>query len=324
MSDAATCLELITCPEVSGQDIHFQTILEHIAEEVKPLLTQGKVANYIPALAHVNPDNFAMAVSTIKGQEYQVGEADTLFSIQSISKALTLILALQQHPTEIWSRVGRETSNNAFNSIIQLEQNHGIPRNPLINAGALVVADYLISNFGNAKNSILQFIKGLSGNASLQYDFEIAESEKKHGHRNAALTNFMKSYGNINNEVEQVLDTYFHQCAIAMSCSDLARTTLFLANQGVDPGTGQRIISADQTKKINSILLTCGMYDAVGEFSYRVGLPAKSGVGGGIVAIIPGQMSICVWSPGLDGNGNSLAGIAALEAFVRKTGYSIF
>ncbi len=324
MSDAATCLELLPCPDLSGQGASLQTILEDIAKEIKPLLGKGKVASYIPALANVSPNHFAMVVTTINGQVYRVGQADMLFSIQSISKALTLILALQQHATEIWSRVGRETSNNAFNSIIQLEQNHGIPRNPLINAGALVVADYLISNFGNAKNSILQFIKNLSGNTSLQYDFEIAESEKKHGHRNAALTNFMKSYGNITNDVEQVLDTYFHQCAIAMNCCDLARCTLFLANRGVDPATGHRIISAEQTQKINSLLLTCGMYDAVGEFAYRVGLPAKSGVGGGIVAIVPGQMSICVWSPGLDCNGNSLAGVAALEAFVRQTGYSIF
>jgi len=207
---------------------------------------------------------------------------------------------------------------------MQLEQDNGIPRNPLINAGALVVTDYLISSFGNAKNSILQFVKSLSSNAALQYDFEIAESEKKYGHRNAALTNFMKSYGNINNEVEQVLDAYFHQCAIAMSCRDLARSTLFLANGGVNPETGIRVISADQTRKINSLLLTCGMYDAVGEFAYRVGLPAKSGVGGGIIAIVPGQMSISVWSPGLDSKGNSLAGVAALEAFAGRTGCSIF
>lgn len=302
----------------------YQEILKQIESEVKPLLGQGEVADYIPALKNVDANKFGMAVCTVRGDVFTVGDADELFSIQSISKAVTLTLALDYLDKDLWKRVGREVSGNSFNSIIQLEYDKGIPRNPLINAGALVVSDCIVSHAGNAKNKILKFVKKQSGNQAVGFDFEIAESEKKHGYRNAALANFMKSYSNIDNEVAEVLDVYFHQCALSMSCRDLARTMLFLANNGVSPVTAEVIISPNQAKKINSLLLTCGMYDAVGDFAYRVGLPAKSGVGGGIVAIVPGQMSICVWSPALDKNGNSFVGGKALELFTNMTGCSIF
>ncbi len=302
----------------------YQDILEQIKDEVTPLLGQGQVASYIPALATVDVNNFGMALCTVDGDMFSTGDADELFSIQSISKTLTLTLALNYLGNELWKRVGREVSGDAFNSIIQLEYNKGIPRNPLLNAGALVVCDCIISHQSNAKKTILKFVKEQAGNQAIEYDFEIAESEKKHGYRNAALANFMKSFANIDNEVDEVLDLYFHQCSLAMSCQDLARAVLFLANNGVSPITGKTIISAKQAKKINSLLLTCGMYDAVGDFAYRVGLPAKSGVGGGITAIVPGRMTICVWSPALDKSGNSLVGIKALELFTNITGYSIF
>lgn len=302
----------------------YQAILEEIEEQVRPLIGGGKVADYIPALANISADNFAMAIYTVDGQVFCVGDADTPFSIQSISKSLTLTLALNYLSSSLWKRVGKEVSGDAFNSIIQLEYDQGIPRNPLINAGALVVADCIISHTCNAKNTILNFVKKEADNRAIQYDFEVVESEKRNGYRNAALANFMKSYGNIDNEIYDVLSVYFHHCALSMSCKDLAKTMLFLANNGVSPVTGETVISPNQTKKINSLLLTCGMYDAVGDFAYRVGLPAKSGVGGGIVAIVPGRMTISVWSPELDKNGNSLVGVKALELFTTKTGCSVF
>jgi len=302
----------------------YQAILAQIEAQVRPLIGGGKVADYIPALANVSANNFAMAVHTVDGQLFSVGDADTPFSIQSISKSLTLTLALNYLGSQLWKRVGKEVSGDAFNSIIQLEYDQGIPRNPLINAGALVVADCIITHAGNAKNTILNFVKKEADNRAIQYDFEVVESEKKHGYRNAALANFMKSYGNIDNEIYDVLSVYFHHCALAMSCKDLAKTMLFLANNGISPVTGETVISPNQAKKINSLLLTCGMYDAVGDFAYRVGLPAKSGVGGGIVAIVPGQMTISVWSPELDRNGNSLGGVKALELFTTETGCSVF
>jgi len=258
----------------------YQAILEEIDVQVRTLIGKGKVADYIPALANVSPDNFAMAIHTVDGQVFSVGEADRPFSIQSVSKSLTLTLALDYLGSKLWKRVGKEVSGNAFNSIVQLEYDQGIPRNPLINAGALVVADCIISSVDNAKNTILKFVKREADNQAVHYDFEVVESERKHGYRNAALANFMKSYGNIDNEIYDVLSVYFHHCALSMNCKDLAKTFLFLANNGVSPVTGDTVISPNQAKKINSLLLTCGMYDAVGDFAYRVGLPAKSGVGG--------------------------------------------
>lgn len=302
----------------------YQAVIEAIEEQVRPLINKGKVADYIPALANVSANNFAMAVHTVDGQVFSVGEADTPFSIQSISKSLTLTMALNSLGSKLWKRVGKEVSGNAFNSIIQLEYDQGIPRNPLINAGALVIADCIISHVGNAKNTILDFVKKEADNRAIQYDFEVVESERKNGYRNAALANFMKSYGNIDNDIYDVLSVYFHHCALSMSCKDLAKAMLFLANNGISPVTGETVISPNQAKKINSLLLTCGMYDAVGDFAYRVGLPAKSGVGGGVVAIVPGQMTISVWSPGLDKNGNSLVGVKALELFTTETGCSVF
>ncbi len=180
---------------------------------------------------------------------FSVGDADTPFSIQSISKALTLTLALDYMGDDLWQRVGKEVSGNAFNSIVQLEYDQGIPRNPMINSGAIVVADCIISHSSNARNTILNFVKRQSDNKAIQYDFEVVESEKKHGYRNAALANFMKSYGNIDNEIYDVLSVYFHHCALSMSCKDLAKVFLFLANNGISPVTNETIISPNQAKK---------------------------------------------------------------------------
>ncbi|MEO8803593.1 MAG: glutaminase [Rudaea sp.] len=305
-------------------EIDFGAVLERIAAEVHPLIGQGRVADYIPRLAQVPADRFGMAVATLDGREFRVGAADEAFSIQSISKVFTLTLALEAEGTDLWQRVGREPSGSAFNSLVQLERERGIPRNPLINAGAHVVADVILSGGGDARERLLAFVRERADNAAIDMDPEVARSERDTGFRNVALVNFIRSFGNIHNPVDAVLDFYFHQCALSMTCMDLARSFLYLANGGRCQRSGKEVISAERAKRINAVMLTCGTYDAAGDFAFRVGLPAKSGVGGGIVAVVPNVLAMAVWSPGLDEKGNSLAGGAALDRFTAITGLSVF
>ncbi len=302
----------------------FAAILERITAEVAPLIGQGRIADYIPRLAEVPADRFAIAVATLDGRLFQIGDAGEAFSIQSISKVFTLTLALEALGGRLWRRVGREPSGNAFNSLVQLERERGIPRNPLINAGAHVTADVLLSEHADAHERLLGFIRERADNTAIEVDVEVARSERGAGFRNAALANFIRSFDNLVNPVDEVLDFYYRQCALRMSCIDLARSFLFLANRGRCPRLDQVVISDERARRINALMLTCGTYDASGEFAFRVGLPAKSGVGGGIVAVVPNVLALAVWSPGLDEKGNSLAGAAALERFTTLTGLSIF
>ena len=304
--------------------MNYQDILNEINEEIQPYRKLGRVASYIPELAKIPYEKFGIALHTVDGKTYSVGDAEEKFSIQSISKLFTLTLAKQLVGEHLWERVGREPSGNPFNSLVQLEYENGIPRNPFINAGALVISDVLFSNFENPKDKILGFMRLLSGNEDIDFDPDVAVSEKETGYLNRALANFLKSFNNLENEPEDVLDLYFHQCSIAMSCKDLAGSAIFLANDGRSHNFDEVITTDKQTKYINSLLLTCGTYDSVGDFAYRVGLPGKSGVGGGIVAVMPDKFSICVWSPGLNESGNSLAGTKALELFTTMTGISVF
>lgn len=304
-----------------------QTILEEIQTEIEPLLGKGKVADYIPALAKIDPKQFAMAITCNDGRVYSVGCDETLFSIQSISKVFTFTLALHFYGSELYQRLGREPSGNPFNSLVQLEYEAGIPRNPFINAGAIVVSDSLISHYGGAKEAlyaILDFIREISDDKNIDINEEVAKSEMEHGYRNAALANLMKSFGNIHNDVMEVLQTYFQHCSVEMNVKELSRSMLYLANDGTDPLTHKTFVTPQQTKRINAVMLTCGHYDASGDFAFHVGLPGKSGVGGGIVAVVPGKMSIAVFSPALNAQGNSLIGTKALELFTTKTGWSIF
>jgi len=307
--------------------MNYSTILEEIADEIKPYLLEGKVADYIPALANVNPKQFGMTLTLFDGTQYSVGDADTAFSIQSISKVFTFTLALDAYGYDLYKRVGREPSGNPFNSLVQLEYEHGIPRNPFINAGALNVTDTLISHYhsvAKASKEILNFIRDIADDPAIESDKEVTESEMQHGFRNRALANLMKSFGNLDNDVIKVVHTYFEHCAISMNTKTLSRAMLYLANHGKDPITGKKFITPQQAKRINAVMLTCGHYDASGDFAFHVGLPGKSGVGGGIVCVIPKKMGICVWSPALNKQGNSLVGTKALELFTHKTGYSIF
>lgn len=302
----------------------FPAILARIMDDVRPLIGEGRVADYIPRLARVPADRFGMAVATLDGRVFTVGDAEEAFSIQSISKIFTLTLALEAQGGDLWKRVGREPSGSAFNSLVQLERERGIPRNPLINAGAHVIADVLLSSHADAQARLLEFVRGRSGNPDVVMDPEVARSEDEAGFRNRALANFIRSFGNLHNRVDDVLDFYFHQCALHMNCSELASALLYLANGGRCQRSGEQVITADRAKRINALMLTCGTYDAAGEFAFRVGLPAKSGVGGGIVAIVPNVLAVAVWSPGLDEKGNSKAGFAALDRFTELTGLSVF
>lgn len=300
-----------------------QGILDEIVGHVAPLCRQGEVASYIPSLGEVSPDNFGICVAMSDGELYGAGDWQKSFSIQSISKVFSLALVMSYDYDSIWRRVFREPSGTPFNSMIQLEADKGIPRNPFINAGALVVTDRLLTLTGDAAGAIRGLMRLESGNPTVDIDALVAASEADHGHRNASLAHLLASYGNLENPVEDVLENYFKQCALAMTCEDLAKASLFLARHGVAAG-GSPFLSPNQSKRVNAVMLTCGTYDAAGEFAYRVGLPGKSGVGGGIVAIVPGRCSITVWGPSLGPNGNSVAGIAALDEFTALTGWSIF
>lgn len=307
--------------------INYQAILDEIQEEIQPFISQGKIADYIPALANVEPDQFAMSITLFDGSTYSVGCSDTKFSIQSISKVFTFTKSLNIYSKKLYEKVGKEPSGNPFNSLVQLEYEKGIPRNPFINAGALVITDTLISNYKDLDetfSNILKFINNVSDKENIGYDETVWLSELEHGYRNMALANLMKSFGNLDNDVYDVVKTYFKHCSITMSTQELSRAMLFLANHGTDPITKKEFITASQAKRINAVMLTCGHYDASGEFAFHVGLPGKSGVGGGIVAVVPKLMGIAVFSPRLNSWGNSLVGTKALELFTTKSGLSIF
>jgi glutaminase len=301
-------------------------LLAEVLAVAAPQRAAGKVADYIPALAKVDPGKLGIAFADKDGRVWGAGDCDEAFSIQSISKVFMLALALERFGPALWERVGREPSGSAFNSIVQLESERGKPRNPLINPGAMVVTDQLIGDRSadDAIADLLALLRAQARDASIGVDEEVAASEAATGARNRALAWFMKSFGTLANDVDTVAGAYFRQCAVAMSCRQLARAGLFLAFDGRDPESGEAVIAWHRARRINSVMMLCGHYDNSGEFAFRVGLPGKSGVGGGILAIAPGHGSIAAWSPALNPAGTSAAGAAALEALVERTGWSVF
>lgn len=303
-----------------------QDILDAVHAMLTPRLGEGRVADYIPELARVDARHLGIALATLEGDMVAVGDAGVPFSIQSISKVFMLTLALGKVGDGLWRRVGREPSGSPFNSIVQLENERGIPRNPFINAGAIVVTDVVLGRRAPAEaiGQLVRFMQDLAHDEDIAIDAAVARSENETGFRNRALANYMRAFGNLDNAVDKALGVYFHQCAIAMSCRQLARAGLFLAAHGRDPATEARIVPAHRAKRVNALMLTCGHYDGSGDFAYRVGLPGKSGVGGGILAIVPGIASIAVWSPALNAQGNSLLGALALEAIAARAGWSVF
>tara|TARA_R110001583_G_scaffold102688_2_gene249306 strand:- start:549 stop:1475 length:927 start_codon:yes stop_codon:yes gene_type:complete len=304
--------------------IDYQNIFSEIASEFEGVDDHGAIANYIPELGKIDPTKLGIHLATVDNQNFSFGDSDESFSIQSVAKVLSLTLALKIMGGDLWNRVGVEPSGSPFNSLVQLEYEKGIPRNPFINAGAIVICDILVTCLDDPKADLLAFIRKASGIDSINYSSKIAESEKKCGYRNYALINLMKDFGNIHNDVDVVLDLYFYLCSIEMTCKELTQAFMFLASGGVNPMTNERVINLTRTKRINSVMLMCGFYDEAGEFAFRVGLPGKSGVGGGIVAIHPGKFCIAVWSPKLNAKGNSYKGMKVLEALTTKTQCSIF
>lgn len=303
-----------------------QLLMNEVAAHVAPWRGAGKVADYIPALARVDPMRFGIAFADAEGRVHGAGDCDEPFSIQSISKVFTLALALERNGPALWDKVGREPSGTAFNSIVQLEHEHGLPRNPLINPGAIAVTDALIGDrdADTAIADLLSVLRDEARDGRVHVDEAVARSESETGARNRSLAWFMRSFGVIDNEVEEVLSAYFRHCALAMSCRQLARAGLFLAFDGRDPQTGRQVVISRRARRINSVMMLCGHYDNSGEFAFRIGLPGKSGVGGGILAVAPGRGAVAVWSPGLDAAGTSAVGAMALEELVRQTGWSVF
>ena len=302
----------------------YQTIITEIYQKVRVIPDKGEIASYIPELANVNHENFGIHISCTDNLTFGIGDFEKKFSIQSIVKVPSVCLAYRMIGEDIWQRLGVEPSGTPFNSLIQLEADNGIPRNPFINSGALVICDILISQLRNPKADFLAFMRDISDNPMLNYSEKVAESEKAAGFRNVALCNFIKSFGNIHNDPTEILDFYFNMCSIEMDCSELSKSFLFLANRGQKLSDNQPILNNSKTKRINALMQSCGFYDESGEFTFKVGLPGKSGVGGGIIAVYPDNYAIAVWSPKLNKKGNSYRGVRFLEEFTTRTESSIF
>ncbi|WP_019874141.1 glutaminase [Sporichthya polymorpha] len=303
--------------------LDLDALLPEIAAQVQPLARQGQQADYIPALADADPNRFALATCDLTGAEHAVGDADVPFAIQSIAKVFSLTLALQHVGEDLWKRVDREPSGDPFNSLIQLELDEGVPRNPMINAGALAVCDVLLERCDDPDGEVRALLSELCGEP-IGIDDEIREAERRAGHRNTAMAHLMSAFGNLHTSVEAVMSTYAGLCAVTMTTRQLARAIRFLANGGVDPKTGHRVVPEALARRINAVMLTCGTYDSAGQFAYEVGLPCKSGVAGAIVADAPGRLGMCAWSPPLDASGNSRAGGAALHLLAERAKLSVF
>jgi glutaminase len=315
--------------ERADPDADLDEVLADVVAVARPYTSKGEVATYIPSLADADPDQLGVAVADLDGNEHHAGDAEVAFPIQSMSKVFSLVLAMQKArdgegvASELWERVGREPSGDPFNSLVQLERERGIPRNPMINPGALVVDDVLLDHCDDPPAEAQELLSELAG-SEVRIDETVLGSEEDSSHRNRAIANLMKSFGNINNDVDDVLRSYTHQCSFAMTCTQLARAVRFLANDGVDPASGRTVVPAKLARRVNAIMLTCGTYDAAGEFAFNVGLPCKSGVAGSIMGVAPERLGICVWSPPLDVQGNSLAGRVALHELSERLDLSIF
>lgn len=302
----------------------FQPLLDSIAEEAPVYYGQGKVNSSIPGLARVDPKQFGIAIATLDGGVATAGAAKVPFSIQSVSKVFSLCLALDYMGEDLWTRVGRNPSGQRFNSLTRIEQEQGRPMNPFVNPGALVVADCLVERAATPIHTLIGFLRKLAHSQRVGCDYDVAKSELSTAFRNYAAASLLKEYGNLHGDPRAVVGAYTHFCAASMTCVELAKAALPFANDGKDPRTGRQVLPPGRARRVNSLMLTCGLYDAAGDFAYRVGLPAKSGVGGGIMAIVPNRMAIAVWSPELDPLGNSVAGFAALERLTRDGDLSVF
>ncbi|MEV6432691.1 glutaminase [Nocardia sp. NPDC051463] len=301
----------------------YQHVITQVMSDTESSIGSGQVADYIPDLVKADPNQFGFTIATVDGHVHSVGEAHTPFAIESISTVFALALVLSRKETPIWQRVGREPSGTPLNSLIELEVDNGIPRNPYLNSGAIVVADQLLHDTGNGFEALRTLLRAEAGDVDLHVDTVTVESEEGAGDRNRAMAYLMAGFGNMINPVQQALDHYFRQCSITITCEQLAKAGLLVARHGLCED-GSRLLHRADARQLVALMTTCGTHDAAGEFAYRVGLPCKSGVGGGILSIVPGKCSVVAWGPGLDVKGNSAAGAVAMASFARTTGYSVF
>ncbi|HEX8225777.1 MAG TPA: glutaminase [Allosphingosinicella sp.] len=304
----------------------YQALVDGVLADVSAYKGQGNVASYIPALAEADPNKLGLALVLNDGSSYCAGDSDETFSIQSISYVFALCLALHHVKAALWNHVGREPAGNPVNSVLQLELEKGRPRNPLTSVGALILCDQLIGSEGPdvAVGELVGFLRDRCGDDKVDIDETIVMSESRAGAFNRSMAHFISAFGNLTHPVEDVLSVYYRICSVAMNCRQLAKAALFLAFDGVDPRTGDAVTIASRSRRINALMLTSGHYDNSGDFAFRVGLPGKSAVSGAILAVIPGHGAACVWSPGLNSAGTSLAGTEALERLAERTGWSVF
>lgn len=303
-------------------------LLATLVDKNKIYGKQGKLASYIPALLEADPESLGICVVELSsGREFYAGECDEKFTIQSISKVVGLILALGDNGREnVFRKVNVEPTGMGFNSIVNLEvRDQNRPYNPMINAGAIVTTSLI---YGKSKEEkferIIEFMRRATNNPNISLNEEVYESEKMTGDRNRSLAYFMKSNKILEGNVEDILDIYFKQCSIEVTARDLARFGAVLANDGIAPWNGQRLMSRDVCRIAKTIMVTCGMYDASGEFAVEVGVPAKSGVGGGILATVPRNYGIGIYGPALDKKGNSIAGLRLIKDLAEELDLSIF
>ena len=259
----------------------YQPLLEHIREEIEIYAKEGKQADYIPALANVDPDQFGLCLHMLDGRTYSIGASDVKFSIQSIAKVFSLAIALSILGKDLWTRIGKEPSGSAFNSLVQLEYEHGKPRNPFINAGALVTADVILSHLENPKEFFLRFVRTIAGNEDINFSEEVAQSELSCSYLNASIAYLLKHHGNLHNDVNDVLQFYSTICSLEMSCEDLSHAFMAFAKSNEPFSHAGVNLTISRVKRINAIMQTCGFYDEAGDFAFLVGLPGKSGVGEG-------------------------------------------
>jgi glutaminase len=302
-------------------------LLENIIDNNRKYTKGGKVASYIPELGKANADTLGVYISSISGEEFFAGDYEYKFTIQSISKVISLMLALKDSGTElVFSKVGVNPTSDAFNSIIPLEyKSPDKPLNPMINAGAIATVSLIKGKDEKETfDRVLEFTRKITNNDQIDINENVFFSERETGHKNRALAYFMKDIGVFNQKVEDILEVYFKQCAMEVTCKDIARIGAMLANDGIMPWNGERVISKEIARTVKTIMVTCGLYDGSGEFAVDIGIPGKSGVGGGIMGAVPGRMGIGVVGPALDSKGNSLAGIKVLEELSKDLDLSIF
>lgn len=301
----------------------YQTLLDETVEEHRKYAERGQLPTYIPELKKGNPKLTGVALMTTRGL-FESGDTRVTFSLQSISKVITLLVALEQRGAEaVFAKVGSEPTGDSFNSIVKLETSEQKPLNPMINAGAIAVCSLLPGSSVEERFGLITSLLEKILEREIKIDEAVYRSEKETGHRNRALAYFLKDINGLEGDVEEVLDLYFRQCSILVDCADLARIGMFLATKGINEA-GTPIISAQAVRLASTFMVTCGMYNGSGEFAIQVGIPAKSGIAGGILGVVPGQCGVATFGPALDRKGNSVVGISMLRHLSQVLDFSIF